>query len=1164
VVTTTADSGAGSLRDALNQVNADTGHALYASPSNPSVDEIDFAISAASDTGGGYNSTTGVATIAPLSALPNVTSAVTIDGWSQPGFAGTPLIELNGAGAGTASGLVVAAPNTTIRGLVINRFAGDGIAITSGSTGDQVQGNYLGLDQTGRLALGNGGYGVSITNGDNNQIDGGNVISANGKGGIYISGNTVPATSSPTGNQVFGNIIGSDVTGSLSVDANAHPLGNHGDGIEIVGSANNLIGGTGGAATRNVISNNALSGIGLARVINELTGPASTGNVIKGNYIGVDGTGSHGLPNNVATAGQQAAGIYGIYASSTTIGGLTAAARNIISANSVGVWLLQGATNSILGNYIGTDYLGNHPLGNGTGILFYGESNDRIGAPAAVNIISANGLGLGIDQSSQVQVQSNLIGIAADGTPSLGNYIGIQLDGPNAANNTIGGTSTGAGNIVAASTYDGMLLSSGAHDNIVQGNTIGGTSIGAGNGRYGVVIFAGAHNNRIDGSGAPNTIAYNGAAGVSVGVPSDTNVGVVGNAILGNSIHDNGGRGIVLSTSAANDNQAAPVLTSASSSGSGTTISGTLQSVASTSFRIEFFANATADPSGYGQGRTYLGFTNVTTDGTGNASFTATLPALPAGQTVLSATATKLVGASLTPNDTSPFSRDVSVPAVGPITAPLAPVAVNTAINVSASFTDALTTTTHTAVWNWGDSNTSAGTVSETNGSGTVTGSHTYTADGVYTVTLTVANTLGGSGQSVFQYVVVYNPSAGFVTGGGWITSPAGAYAANPSLTGQANFGFNAKYKSGATVPTGNTDFQFPAANLTFQSTSYDWLVISTNQAQYQGSGTINGAGSYGFLVTAQDNGGHGADRFRLQIWDKNNGNAMVYDTQPGAATTAAPTTALGGGRIQVHTNAQLVAGGANPSGADVAPLTAEELQPVVQEAIARWVAAGIDPAQVAALRQVTVGIAKFPGPWLGMAFPGAIWIDQTAAGYGWYLDPSSAGDSAFPAAPGSPAYGKVDLLTVVEHELGHELGFGDTTGNDLMGEFLAPGVRRVPLPTPGSEGGTMEAVLAPTAATPAVLPRETLVAGPGDLGAEGALAAQLAPPTGTPALASAGDVRPQGQPVLVLTVPPVFLAVQEGSGTGGAADTPRPARDTQALDLFFADFPQALTEDLR
>jgi PKD repeat protein len=186
-----------------------------------------------------------------------------------------------------------------------------------------------------------------------------------------------------------------------------------------------------------------------------------------------------------------------------------------------------------------------------------------------------------------------------------------------------------------------------------------------------------------------------------------------------------------------------------------------------------------------------------------------------------------------------------------------------------------------------------------------VTASHTYTAAGVYTVTLTLtdAGNSNLSGSSTFQYVVIFDASAGFTTGGGWFNSPAGAYAANPALTGKANFGFNAKYKSGSNVPTGQTEFQFPAGNLSFNPSSYDWLVLNGSQAQFQGSGTINGSGNYGFLVTVTDNdaSSSGPDAIRIQIWDKNNNNSVVYDTQPGAVITAAPTTFLGGGDIQVH-----------------------------------------------------------------------------------------------------------------------------------------------------------------------------------------------------------------------------------------------------------------------
>ena len=81
--------------------------------------------------------------------------------------------------------------------------------------------------------------------------------------------------------------------------------------------------------------------------------------------------------------------------------------------------------------------------------------------------------------------------------------------------------------------------------------------------------------------------------------------------------------------------------------------------------------------------------------------------------------------------------------------------------------------------------------------------------------------------EEVYQYIVVYDPSGGFVTGGGSINSRAGAYTADPSLAGKANFGFVAKYKKGQTVPTGNTEFQFKAGDLNFNSSLFDWLIIA-------------------------------------------------------------------------------------------------------------------------------------------------------------------------------------------------------------------------------------------------------------------------------------------------------------------------------------------------
>jgi PKD repeat protein len=239
-------------------------------------------------------------------------------------------------------------------------------------------------------------------------------------------------------------------------------------------------------------------------------------------------------------------------------------------------------------------------------------------------------------------------------------------------------------------------------------------------------------------------------------------------------------------------------------------------------------------------------------------------------------------------------------PSVGPITAPTTPLAVTTAVKTSAPFSDPGSADTHTAVWDWGDGTTSAGTIT----AGTVGGSRTYAVPGVYTVQLTVRDDDGGAGSATYQYVVVYDPSGGFVTGGGWIDSPKGAYAANPDLTGRATFGFVAKYQKGATKPSGQTQFQFHAGDLNFHSTAYEWLVVSGARAQYKGTGTINGTGDYGFLLTANDgqlNGGGGTDKFRIKIWDTASG-AIVYDNQRGATDDAAVTTALQSGSIVIHT----------------------------------------------------------------------------------------------------------------------------------------------------------------------------------------------------------------------------------------------------------------------
>jgi len=258
---------------------------------------------------------------------------------------------------------------------------------------------------------------------------------------------------------------------------------------------------------------------------------------------------------------------------------------------------------------------------------------------------------------------------------------------------------------------------------------------------------------------------------------------------------------------------------------------------------------------------------------------------------------------SSSPADSAP-SATITGPPSGDIHA------VNTAVNFTATFTDADATNTHTAAWSFDTSASTAGVISESSGSGSVTASYTFTAAGVDGVTLTVNDKLGGvtianTVSSLSAEVVVYDPSAGFVTGGGWINSPAGAYTANPSLSGKASFGFVSQYKKGATTPTGETEFNFQVANFNFHSAIYQWLVVSGPLAQYKGTGTINGSGNYNFLLTALDGdlvGGSTPDGLRMKITDPGTGNT-IYDNLKSSddSITAHNTEALGGGSIVIH-----------------------------------------------------------------------------------------------------------------------------------------------------------------------------------------------------------------------------------------------------------------------
>jgi hypothetical protein len=204
---------------------------------------------------------------------------------------------------------------------------------------------------------------------------------------------------------------------------------------------------------------------------------------------------------------------------------------------------------------------------------------------------------------------------------------------------------------------------------------------------------------------------------------------------------------------------------------------------------------------------------------------------------------------------------------------------------------------------NWDDS------TANSNGSLTTSGqnfqvNHSFPNTGVYTINVCVKDSVGASGCATV-WIVVYDPNGGFITGGGWINVGAGSYAADPTLTGRANFGFNSQYKKNANVPTGETEFNFQVGNFNFHSEAYSWLVVSGYKAQYKGTGSVNGVSGYDFTLTAYDGditGGGGTDRFRIRITKTNNGN-VVFDNKNGTPTDMdmADPQNIAGGSIVIH-----------------------------------------------------------------------------------------------------------------------------------------------------------------------------------------------------------------------------------------------------------------------
>lgn len=243
---------------------------------------------------------------------------------------------------------------------------------------------------------------------------------------------------------------------------------------------------------------------------------------------------------------------------------------------------------------------------------------------------------------------------------------------------------------------------------------------------------------------------------------------------------------------------------------------------------------------------------------------------------------------------TAAVTIDNAVPTVtvsGPVD-PIALVSATATAQIGVTFTDPGSLDPHTVTVDCGNS------TSDVDGEPY---SCTYTVPGVYTVSAVVTDD-DSQGQNTFQYVVVYDPSAGFVTGGGWIT-----YSGNscPVLcggqAGHGDFGFVARYQKRSELPSGDARFEFSAGSLLFVSTSYDWLVVAGSRSVFKGVGQINGAGDYGFAITAVD---ATVDRFRIKIWDRAS-DLVVFDNQWGEAENGPASTALdkvtGGGSIVIR-----------------------------------------------------------------------------------------------------------------------------------------------------------------------------------------------------------------------------------------------------------------------
>jgi titin len=471
---------------------------------------------------------------------------------------------------GSVTGLGFMSGKGVARGLSVGRFSGGGIGfLFSDATNNMVEGCYVGIDPSGTNRVANTGAGISLFLGAANNVIGGtnitqrNVISGNNEGGIVIRG------TNSSGNRVIGNLIGLDASGTASIASTQN-------GVEIIdGATANLVGGT-LLGERNIISGNGASAVLIA-------GDGAASNIVQGNFIGLDVTGTNAVPNSGAGIGLSDGAVGNL------VGGTAPGAGNIIvGSQSYGIAAASATTafNTIQGNWIGVDATGNRAVPNGTGVaIFLGAHENLIGGATsgAGNVISGSldaGLSLTGTNTTSNTIQGNRIGTSSDGLAAIPNQgDGILIHG-SASGNAIGGTSSGAGNLISGNRTSGISMEDAyTLNNTVQGNLIGlditGTNL-LGNASVGVGLLSGSASNLIGGSvvGARNIIAGSGSFGIAI-VSADTTANVIqGNWIgvdaTGAKAAPNG-YGVTL-FSGAHDN-----LIGGSNAGEGNVISGNTQ-----------------------------------------------------------------------------------------------------------------------------------------------------------------------------------------------------------------------------------------------------------------------------------------------------------------------------------------------------------------------------------------------------------------------------------------------------------------------------------------------------------------------------------------------------------------------------------------------------------